>query len=132
MKKLKIAVWVALMGFLVLGIYQNQSFFLGKQILRINLWVVDYTTPEIYNLALFLVCFIAGLLSGSYFILMDRLKLNKKIKKLNAENESHLAEITTLQKELESLGGGVSELNAKTVVITPESQVSTDAQSQRH
>ncbi len=131
MKKVKIAIWVALIGFAVLVIYQNQNFFLGKQILRINLLVADYRTPEIYNLALFLVCFIAGLLLGSYFILMDRLKFNKKIKKLNLKDESRLAEITALHKELESLRSGVSELDAKTVVITPESQESTDIQSQQ-
>lgn len=131
MKKLKIALWAALLGFIFLIVYQNHTFFLGKQSLGINLLVADYRTPEIYNLALFFICFIAGLLLGSYFVLLDWLKFNKKIKMLNANKDSHQAEITALQKELETLRGEASDIDAKTVVITAESQEPTEAQDQQ-
>jgi hypothetical protein len=131
MKKLKIALWATLLGFIFLIIYQNHPFFLGKQSLGINLLVADYRTPEIYNLALFFICFIAGLLLGSYFVLLDRLKFNKKIKMLKANKDSHQAEITALQKELETLKGEASDIDAKTVVITAESQEPTEAQDQQ-
>ncbi len=131
MKKLKIALWAALLGFIFLIVYQNNTFFLGKQSLGINLLVADYRTPEIYILALFFICFIAGLLLGSYFVLLDWLKFNKKIKMLNANKDSHQAEITALQKELETLRGEASDIDAKTVVITAESQEPSEAQDQQ-
>ena len=131
MKKFKIALWTALLGFIFLIIYQNHPYFLGKQSLGINLLVVDYRTPEIYNLALFFICFIAGLLLGSYFVLLDRLKFNKKIKMLNANKDSHQAEITALQKELETLRGEASDIDAKTVVISAESEEPTEVQDQQ-
>ena len=56
MKEFKIALWAALLGFIILIVYQNHPYFLGKQSLGINLLVVDYRTPEIYNLALFFIC----------------------------------------------------------------------------
>ena len=77
MKKFKIALWAALLAFIFLIIYQNSTFFLGRQSLGINLWVANYRTPEILNLALFFICFIAGLLLGSYFLIMEKLKFNK-------------------------------------------------------
>ncbi len=131
MKKLKIALWAALLGFIFLIVYQNRTFFLAKQSLGINLLVAEYRTPETYNLALFFICFIAGLLLGSYFILLNRLKYNKKIKMLNANKDSHQAEITALQKELETLRGEASDIDAKTVVITAESQEPSEAQDQQ-
>jgi hypothetical protein len=131
MKKLKIALWAALLGFIFLIVYQNHTFFLGKQSLGINLLVADYQMPEIYNLALFFICFIAGLLLGSYFVLLDWLKFNKKIKILNANKDSRQAEITALQKELETLRGEASDIDPKTVVITAESQEPSEAQDQQ-
>jgi hypothetical protein len=131
MKKLKIALWATFLGFIFLIVYQNHPFFLGKQSLGIHLLVADYQTPEIYNLALFFICFIAGLLLGSYFVLLDRLKFKKKIKTLNANKDSHQAEITALQKELETLRGQASDIDSKTVVIAAESQEPTKAQDQQ-
>ncbi len=131
MKKLKIALWATLLGFIFLIVYQNHPFFLGKQSLGINLLVADYRTPEIYILALFFICFIAGLLLGSYFVLLDRLKFKKKIKTLNANKDSHQSEIAALQKELETLRGQASDIDSKTVVITAESQEPTEAQDRQ-
>ncbi len=131
MKKLKIALWAAFLGFIFLIIYQNHPFFLGKQILRINLLVADYRMPEIYNLALFFICFIAGLLLGSYFVLLDRLKFKKKIKTLNANKNSHQDEIAALQKELETLRSQASDIDTKTVVMTAEPQEPTEARDQQ-
>jgi hypothetical protein len=131
MKKLNIALWAALLGFIFLIVYQNHPFFLGKQSLGINLLVADYRMPEIYNLALFFICFVAGLLLGSYFVLLDRLKFKKKIKLLNANKDSHQAEIIALQKELETLRGEASDIDTKTVVITDESQEPTEVQDQQ-
>lgn len=131
MKKLKIAFWAVLLGFLVIVVFQNQDFFLGKQSLRINLLVTDYRTPEIYNLVLSLVCFMGGLLLGSYFVLLDRLRFNKKIKMLKTKNDSHLDKITALQEELDSLGGGTTAPDSKTVVMNSESQEPVDIQNQQ-
>jgi hypothetical protein len=131
MKKLKIGIWVVLVGLIIILIYQNQDFFLGKQSLRLNLLVTDYRTGEMYNLLLFFICFIAGLLLGAYFVLLDRLKYKKRLKALNAQNDSHRAEIKTLQQQLESLAGETPDADAKTVVIPADSQEPIEAQEQQ-
>ena len=131
MKKLKIALWAALLGFIFLIVYQNHTFFLAKKSYGINLLVANYRIPEIYNLALFFICFIAGLLLGTYFVVRDRLKFNKKIKMLSANKDSQQSEITALQKELETLRAEASDIDVKTVVITEESQEPTEAQDQQ-
>ncbi len=131
MKKVKIGFWVVIIGFVVIVLYQNQDFFLGRQSLGINLLFADYKTPAIYNLVLFFICFIAGLLLGSYFLVMDRLKFTRRIKMLNTENDSQRKQISALQNEIGSIKGGESGLDAKTVVINPEAEEPVKVQKEQ-
>jgi hypothetical protein len=119
MKKFKIGIWAAILGFVVIVLYQNQDFFLTKQSLGINLLFSDYKLPAIYNLVLVFIFFIAGLLLGSYFYIVDRLRFNKRIKMLNAEKNSQRKEISALQSELVSLKGSTSDTDSRTMVIKP-------------
>ena len=41
MKKATLIIWVIIFGFIALVIFQNQSFFLAKQALRLNLGVLE-------------------------------------------------------------------------------------------
>lgn len=122
MKKIKFGIWIAIIGFVVIVLYQNQDYFLAKQSLGINLLLSDYKTPAIYNLVLFFIIFIAGLLLGSYFVLVERMKSKKKIKTLNAENDSQRKEISALRSELESFKQSVSDIDSKTVVIDSDAE----------
>ena len=122
MKKVKFGIWIAIIGFVLIVLYQNQDYFLAKQSLGINLLFTDYKIPAIYNLVLFFIIFIAGLLLGSYFVLMDRMKSKKKIKTLNAENDSQRKEISALRSELESFKQSASDIDSKTVVINTEAE----------
>ena len=131
MKKFKIGIWAAILGFVVIVLYQNQDFFLAKQSLGINLLFSDYKIPAIYNLVLFFIFFIAGLLLGSYFFIMDRLRFNKRIKMLNADKDSQRKEISALQSELELLKDSTSDTDSRTMVIKPGAEEPAKVQKEQ-
>lgn len=135
MKKVKLAIWVVIIAFVAILIYQNQDFFLSVQSLRLNLLFAQYQSPEIKVVFLSFVLFVAGLLLGAYFILVYHLKIKKKVKALNAQVNSQGDQITTLENELKQFRPAptpapdpaeetVSEPDAdvKTVVISPQAQ----------
>jgi len=102
-KRVKIGIWVIIIGLLALLVHQNQDFFLARQSLGLNLYFKNYSLPEAVNLFLFLICFLAGLLFAVYFILFDRFKIKKINKTLNTTINTHLEKISSLEKELETL-----------------------------
>ena len=102
-KRVKIGIWVIIIGFLALMVYQNQNFFLARQSLGLNLYFRNYSLPEVANVFLFFICFLAGLLFAVYFIFFDRFKLKKTNKTLNTTINTHLEKISSLEKELETL-----------------------------
>jgi predicted membrane protein len=103
MKKVKIAFWVIVFGFLGLIIFQNQDFFLAKQSLSVNLYFTSYTSPEVENALFFLVFFFAGLLITYIFSLFSQYKAGKTIKALNATIKSNGEELSKLQSEVAAL-----------------------------
>lgn len=110
--RVKIGLWVVVAGFFMLLIFQNQDFFLGKNTLKLNLYFKAYTSPEIINIFLFFICFLAGLFLAIYFIVTDRIKSKKTIRSLNTTVNSHLDKISALEKELETFkveGPGTKE-----------------------
>ena len=102
-KRVKIGIWVIIIGFLALIVQQNQEFFLAKQSLGLNLYFKNYSLPEVVNIFLFFICFLAGLFLAVYFIFFDRFKLKKTNKTLNTTINTHLEKISSLEKELETL-----------------------------
>jgi HAMP domain-containing protein len=103
MKKVKIAFWVIVFGFLALVIYQNQDFFLAKRSLGVNLYFTAYTSPEVHNAIFFLVFFFAGLLITYVFSLFSQFKAGKTIKSLNASLKSNSEELSRLRSEVAAL-----------------------------
>jgi len=103
MKKVKIAFWVLVFGFLALIIYQNQDYFLKSVCLEINLFFADYQTAEIPNILLFVTTFFIGLLLAYFFSLFERFKSGRTIKNLNGQIAAQTQKIADLQKEMENM-----------------------------
>ena len=102
-KRVKIGIWVIIIGLLALLVHQNQDFFLARQSLGLNLYFKNFSLPEVVNIFLFLICFLAGLLFAVYFIFFHRFKIKKINKTLNTTINTHLEKISSLEKELETL-----------------------------
>ena len=103
MKKIKIALWVIIFGFLALVMFQNKVFFMDKQGFSINLYFTSYEIPEIYNAILFFVFFAVGLLVAYIFSLFSKFKSNKTIKDLKSSMTSSMQQMSVLKQELDSL-----------------------------
>ena len=102
MKKAKILLWLIILGFIALVIYQNKEFFFTEHSFGINLLVFDYRSPEIYSAVLFVIFFLLGLLIAYLFGLFERYKTNKTVKEMKAANNSLEEMIRTLKNDLES------------------------------
>ena len=114
MKKLKIALWLIIIGFTVILFLSNTDYFLAKQGLQMNLLFGEpFHTAEMPNVIFFLIFFMAGFLVSYFISLSNRFKSKKTIKNLNAAATSQLEEIAALKKELESLQGGSSDHKAE-------------------
>ena len=119
MKKVKIVLWIILLGFLAIVFFSNQDYFLAKQSIQIKIpHVVDKPFKEMPNAVYFLVFFVIGFLVAYFLSLSERFKSKKTIKNLNAAATSQLQEISTLKKEIDTLKSGVG--NNKTP--EPEAQ----------
>jgi uncharacterized integral membrane protein len=106
MKKATLILWVIIFGFIALVIFQNQTFFMARNSLHLNLWVVnDYLSPELPNAVLVLVFFFSGLIIAYLFSFSARFKAKRTIKKLNASIASHLNELSELKREVDALKG---------------------------
>jgi hypothetical protein len=103
MKKAKIAFWSILIAFIALLAYQNWDFFMSTHGLKINLLFIDYRTPELQNIILFLIFFFAGLLISYFFSLLDRFKSNKIIKNLTTSLEQNQQMMEALKSEMNAL-----------------------------
>ena len=114
MKKLKIVLWVIIIGFIAIIFFSNKDYLLAKQALQIDLLYADplYTMP-LPNAVFFLVFFLTGFLIAYFISLSARFKSKKTIKNLNAAATSQLEEIAALKKEVESLQSGSSDHEAE-------------------
>ena len=118
-KRVKIGIWVIILGLLALMVFQNQNFFLARQSLGLNLYFKNYSLPEVVNIFLFFICFLSGLFLAVYFILFDRFKLKKTNKTLNTTINTHLEKISSLEKELETLKPSDQAVTLSTEMKTP-------------
>lgn len=128
MKKVKTAVWVLIITFVIVLIYQNQEFFLKtKQSLNLNLIWVQYQTPELEIVYFSGIFFLAGLLLGFYFLTAYGFKTRKKTKALNVQVTEQTEKITSLESELDTIKGPPTaealpntDPDAQTVVINSD------------
>src|SRR4030042_6413334 len=97
MKKVKIAFWSVLIVFFILLVYQNQELFFPRHTLGINLYFVNYQTPEIPNFIYYLCFFVLGFIVSFLFGLSERFRSKKMIKGLNQTIESNVQTISELK-----------------------------------
>jgi uncharacterized integral membrane protein len=106
MKKIKIAIWLIILVFVGVFVYQNKIFIMAKQSLSLTLpFLETLHTPELPHAVLFLVFFLTGFLIAYFFGLYDRFKSKKTVKNLNAATAAQQDELSALKKELELLRG---------------------------
>ncbi|MFO7884779.1 MAG: hypothetical protein R6U68_08160 [Desulfobacteraceae bacterium] len=104
MKKVKLFLFLIVVIFVGLIIYQNREFFLTKQALSLSLGVEtwQWTAPGVANVAYWGGCFVIGLIITGWMGLMLKFKSQKKIKSLNKTIDSHIETISSLKTELEA------------------------------
>ena len=101
MKKIKIALWVILLGIIGFVFYQNREFFMAKHNLILDIpFMTHRETSDLTNAVIIAAFFLAGLLISYLFCLYKKFKANKTIKKLTVSNETLKTEISTLRNEL--------------------------------
>lgn len=126
MKKATLIVWVIILGFIALVIFQNQTFFMTNHSLRLNLGVInEYHTPEMPIAVVFIFFFFSGIVIAYLFGLSTRFKARRTAKKLNAAIISHKDEAAKLKSELNTLKGQDSP--ASSSQQTEETKTGTDA-----
>ncbi len=136
MKKVKIAYWVTIFVLLLLLFVQNQEFFMQKVSLSWNIisiaalanlewkWFLDYKIPEVSMIIYFFAYFLAGVALTFIYCFFGQIKHRRTISFLNRTCKSHLAKISSLENELDTLKGGSGKSEKATIDI---SKKSTDA-----
>jgi hypothetical protein len=110
MKKIRIGLLLAALGFSGLIVYQNMEYLLTPARLRMNLWVSDpFYSDGIINVQLILGAFFAGLLISYFLGLSSRFKNNKIMKSLNITLNSQMETITSLKSELSKYQGSTPQ-----------------------
>ena len=100
MNKAKLIIWLLVLGFMGLVIFQNEGHFLNyQQSLRLNLGVFpEYHSPQLPMVFFHLVFFLYGLLVAYCFGLPGRFRNRKAIKRLTiaaTQREKEMAELNT-------------------------------------
>lgn len=100
MKKVKIALWIIVLGLVGLVIGQNWEFFKAENSLFINLFFMKYQTPFLANAIFFVAIFFVGLLVSYFFGLFKHFRDAKTIRELRAKESSLVETIASMEKEL--------------------------------
>ncbi|MDL1964279.1 MAG: hypothetical protein LWW98_08120 [Deltaproteobacteria bacterium] len=111
MRNFKIGFWAVIFGLIGIVIFQNQDFFMVKQILSIDFIFTKYETPELFRAVLFIAIFFTGFIISYIFTLFDRLRFRKVVTSLGTTIDSQNKNISSLINELESLKEGSSDNN---------------------
>jgi len=107
MNKVKLIIWLLVLGLMGLVIYQNEGHFLNtEQSLRLNLGVVpEYHSPQLPMVFFYLVFFLYGLIVAYLFGLPERFRNRKSIKRLTVADTQREKAMTELNTELARIKG---------------------------
>ena len=100
MKKVKIALWIIIFGFIGLIIFQNRGFFMSERSMMLDLGFFYYETPFLANAIFFVAFFLAGMLISYFSSLFKHYKDAKTIKTLKAKETSLVETVSSLEKQL--------------------------------
>lgn len=114
MKKVKIAFWIIVFGFVGLVIFQNKEFFMSESRLMFNLGFFYYETPFLANAIFFVAFFLVGILISYFLSLFKHFSDAKIIKTLKAKETSLVETVSALQKQL-----SVATVSAEPLPATP-------------
>ena len=98
MKKVKIAFWIVVFGFVGLVIFQNKEFFMSESRLMIDLGFFYYETPFLANAIFFVAFFPGGYFDFLFFSLFKHFKDAKIIKTLKAKESSLVETVSVIGK----------------------------------
>jgi len=85
MSKLKTIFWCLLIAAIAVMVYQNEAFFMAKQVLTFKLFSLTYNTPYI-PCGIFIIIFVLSAFLITYINhLIFRIKTNKTIKELRSK-----------------------------------------------
>jgi len=112
MKKVKIAFWIIVFGFVGLVIFQNRGFFMSPNSLMVDLGFFRYVTPMLANAVFFVAFFLVGVLISYFFGLFRHFKDAKTIKTLKAKETSLVEAVASLEKQLATAKATVEPIPA--------------------
>ncbi len=131
MKKIKLLLWLIILGLLGTLIYQNLDYFMTTVALKFDLKVAswNWTIPELQNIAYFGICFLSGLILAGLKGFVVSFRLSKEIKAKNTTITSLKEQVNTLKTELEVFQHDPyikKQLEEETVVDQPENDNQKD------
>ncbi len=124
MSKFKIFIWILILAFIGVVLYQNKALFFANQTLGFDLHIVKYETPQLPVAIFFLATLVIGFMISYLFGLSDKFKTKKSVKSLNSTLDAKREEVTSLKREMELLKNRPAE--ASPAVLTDPSK--TDSQ----
>ena len=120
MKKVKTGIWVAIVAFTAIFIYQNQQFFWAGQSLRLNLLFGEYQSPEWKIVMICAGFFVAGLLLGMYIFVAYNLRSKRKRKAQQVQADEPSKPVSVQPPAAKPEPAVAQGSDTKTVVISPE------------
>jgi len=100
MKKLKLVLWLIVLGLIAVIVYQNREFLMASQKIEVDLWVQEYGA-ELTMGVILLGLFLGGLLISYFLSLAYRFKTRKAIRKLNEELNAERKKVSELEARLD-------------------------------
>jgi len=103
MKKLITILWITVILVIGLVFIQNQSLYLTKQSIGLNLLLFDIALPPISNGIILLFFFFSGILLSAASSLIGRFKTRKALKRCKATGDGYIDKIGALKTQLDEM-----------------------------
>ena len=116
MKKVKIALWIIIFGFIGLIIFQNRGFFMSESRMLLDLGFFYYESPFLANAIFFVAFFLVGMLISYFSSLFKHYKDAKTIKTLKAKETSLVEAVSSLEKQLNA-----TKASGEPIEVVPDS-----------
>ena len=128
MKKIKLLLWLIILGLVALVVYQNLKFLMIQQTITVNLWIQQYSI-ELSIGVMMLALFLSGLLISYFFGLAHRFRTRKMVRQLNEELTLERKKVAELESQL-GKSSPPSSVASTEAPITAEPPASASQQDQ--